>query len=182
MNADPAVNYGAIGAVIGHEICHGFDDQGRRFDEQGRIRDWWTETADENFKQRSDKLVAQYDTFSPLEGLNVNGRLTLGENIGDLGGLEMAYSAYQLYKEKHGEPEVLDGFTGDQRFFMAWAQVWREKIRDDALREQLLSDPHSPAQYRINGVVRNMDAWYTAFNVTEDDLMYLPPEERVSIW
>ncbi|GGF59460.1 M13 family metallopeptidase [Alteromonas lipolytica] len=182
MNADPAVNYGAIGAVIGHEIGHGFDDQGRRFDELGKIRDWWTGTADENFKLRSDKLVAQYDTFSPIEGQNVNGRLTLGENIGDLGGLEMAYSAYQLHKEKHGEPPVLDGFTGDQRFFMAWAQVWRMKIRDDALRQQLLSDPHSPAQYRVNGVVRNMDAWYSAFNVTEDDLMYLPPEERVSIW
>lgn len=181
-NADPAVNYGAIGGVIGHEIGHGFDDQGRRFDETGNLRDWWTPTADENFKQRSDALVEQYNSFEPIEGMNVDGRLTLGENIGDLGGLEMAYSAYQHYKEENGEPPVLDGMTGDQRFFMAWAQVWRAKAREDALRQQLLTDPHSPPQYRINGVVRNIDAWYDAFNVTADDELYLPPEERVRIW
>lgn len=181
-NADAAVNYGAIGGVIGHEIGHGFDDQGRRFDESGTIRDWWSEAADANFKERADKLVAQYNEYSPIEGMNVDGRLTLGENIGDLGGLEMAYSAYQRYKAKYGEPPVIDGFTGDQRFFMAWAQVWRAKAREDALRQQLLTDPHSPPEYRINGVVRNIDAWYEAFDVKESDPMYLPPEERVSIW
>ena len=182
MNADPAINYGAIGGVIGHEIGHGFDDQGRRFDEKGKIRDWWTAASNDNFKLRSDKLVAQYNNFSPIEGMNVNGELTLGENIGDLGGLEMAYSAYKLYVEKHGEPQVIDGFTGEQRFFMSWAQVWRGKMREDGLRQQLLTDPHSPMQYRVNGVVRNIDAWYDAFGVKEGDAMYLAPEERVSIW
>ncbi len=180
--ADPAVNYGAIGGVIGHEIGHGFDDQGRRFDETGLIRDWWTAAADEAFKERSGKLVEQYNGFSPIEGMNINGQLTLGENIGDLGGLEMAYSAYQQYKDAHGEPPVLNGYTGDQRFFMSWAQVWRAKMREDALRQQLLTDPHSPPEYRINGVVRNIDAWYDAFDVTPENGMYLPQEERVSIW
>ncbi len=180
--ADPAVNYGAIGGVIGHEIGHGFDDQGRRFDEAGKIRDWWTAAADEAFGKRSGKLVEQYNGFSPIEDMNIDGQLTLGENIGDLGGLEMAYSAYQRYKVEHGEPPVIDGFTGDQRFFMSWAQVWRAKAREDATRQQLLTDPHSPPEYRINGVVRNIDAWYEAFDVQPDNAMYLPPEERVSIW
>ncbi len=181
-NADPAVNYGAIGAVIGHEIGHGFDDQGRRFDEVGRIRDWWSATADERFKERADKLVAQYSEYSPLAGMSVNGRLTLGENIGDLGGVEMAYAAYQRYVAEHGEPPVLDGYTGEQRFFLGWAQVWRGLLREDALREQLLTDPHSPVAYRINGVVRNVDAWYSAFEVSSDDDLYLEPQARVSIW
>jgi putative endopeptidase len=181
-HADPAVNYGAIGGVIGHEIGHGFDDQGRRFDEKGRIRDWWTATADERFKERSGKLVEQYDGYSPIEGMNVNGQLTLGENIGDLGGLEMAYAAYQRHVAAHGEPPVLDGYTGDQRFFMAWAQVWRSMIREDALRQRLVTDPHSPAEYRVNGVVRNIDAWYAAFGVNTEAALYLPPEARVSIW
>lgn len=181
-NADPAVNYGAIGGVIGHEIGHGFDDQGRRFDEKGLIRDWWTATADERFRERSGKLVAQYSSYSPVEGMNVNGELTLGENIGDLGGLEMAYAAYRRYIAEHGEAPVIDGFTGEQRFFMAWAQVWRSLMRDNALRQQLLTDPHSPTQYRVNGVVRNIDAWYEAFDVQPDAALYLPPAERVSIW
>jgi putative endopeptidase len=181
--ADPAVNYGAIGAVIGHEIGHGFDDQGRRFDEKGRIRDWWTPTADENFKERSGKLIAQYSSYSPIEGMNVNGELTLGENIGDLGGVEMAYAAYQRYLEKHGgADEELDGFNGQQRFFLGWAQVWRGLIRDDALRQRLVTDPHSPSQYRINGVVRNIDAWYEAFDVGADAALYLAEEARASIW
>lgn len=180
--ADPAVNYGAIGAVIGHEIGHGFDDQGRQFDETGLIRDWWTAESNERFQERSSRLGAQYDAFEPIEGMNVNGSLTMGENIGDLGGLEMAYAAYRRYVEEHGEPPVLDGYTGDQRFFLAWAQVWRGLIRDDALRQRLVTDPHSPMEYRTNGVVRNIDAWYEAFNVTEDDALYLPPEERVHIW
>jgi endothelin-converting enzyme/putative endopeptidase len=183
-HADPAVNYGAIGAVIGHEIGHGFDDQGRRFDERGRIRDWWTPTADERFSQRTDVLGSQYGEYSPVEGLKVNPGLTMGENIGDLGGLQMAHAAYQRHLDQccGGDAPVIDGLTGDQRFFLSWAQVWRSLSREDALREQLLTDPHSPAQYRINGVVRNVDAWYEAFDVTTDDELYLPPDERVRIW
>ncbi len=181
-NADPAVNYGAIGGVIGHEIGHGFDDQGRRFDETGKIRDWWTEASDEAFSKRSGRLIEQYSGYSPVDGMTIDGELTLGENIGDLGGLEMAYSAYQRHKEQHGEPPVLDGFTGDQRFFMSWAQVWRAKYRDEAMRQQLLTGPHSPPEYRINGVVRNIAAWYTAFDVDQSNELYLPVEDRVSIW
>ncbi|MEO0975307.1 MAG: M13-type metalloendopeptidase, partial [Pseudomonadota bacterium] len=134
------------------------------------------------FKTRADALVAQYNEYSPIADMSVNGQLTLGENIGDLGGVEMAYAAYQRYVEAHGEPPVLDGYTGEQRFFLGWAQVWRGLIRQDALREQLLTDPHSPMVYRINGVVRNVDAWYEAFDVIEDDALYLAPEARVSIW
>ena len=180
--ADPAINYGAIGGVIGHEIGHGFDDQGRKFDEKGLIRDWWTETSNERFTARSTVLGQQYDAFEPIEGLHVNGQLTMGENIGDLGGLQMAYAAFQRYKAEHGEPPVIDGFTGDQRFFLAWAQVWRAKMRDDAARRQIVTDPHSPPRERVNGVVRNLDAWYEAFGVTEGDKLYLPPDQRVRIW
>lgn len=182
-NADPAVNFGGIGAVIGHEIGHGFDDQGSQSDGDGVLRNWWTDASREQFDARTDQIVAQYGAFSPIEGMNVDGELTLGENIGDIGGLSMAYRAYQMYLADHGEaaPEM-DGFTGDQRFFMSWAQVWRVIQLDDAARSQLLSDPHSPGQYRANGVVRNMDAWYEAFGVTEDNDLYLAPEERVSIW
>jgi len=183
-NADPAVNYGGIGAVIGHEIGHGFDDQGRRFDEKGRIRDWWTSVADDAFKKKTDALGAQYNGYEPLPGLNVNGALTMGENIGDLGGLQMAYAAYHRYLDQTsgGEAPVIDGLTGDQRFFLGWAQVWQAKYREDALRQRVLTDPHSPPEFRINGVVRNLDAWYDAFEVTSDDALYLPPEERVRIW
>jgi len=182
--ADPAVNYGGIGAVIGHEVGHGFDDQGRRFDEKGRIRDWWTATADERFSKKSGRLGAQYDSYSPIEGLSVSGELTMGENIGDLGGLQMAYAAYHRYLDQccGGEAPVLDGLTGDQRFFLAWAQVWKAKAREDEVRRRLVTDPHSPAQYRINGVVRNIDAWYEAFDIPEDAELYLPTEERVRIW
>ena len=183
-NADAAVNYGGIGAVIGHEIGHGFDDQGRRFDENGAIRDWWTEETNARFEERADRLGAQYSGYSPVEGRFVNGELTMGENIGDLGGLQMAYSAYHRYLDEccGGEAPVLDGLTGDQRFFLAWAQVWRRLYREDNLIQRLTTDPHSPSQYRTNGIVRNMDAWYDAFGVTEDNDLYLPPEERVSIW
>jgi endothelin-converting enzyme/putative endopeptidase len=181
-NADPAVNYGAIGAVIGHEIGHGFDDQGRRFDAQGRIRDWWTAAAAERYTAKTSRLAEQYNSYSPLAGVTVNGRLTMGENIGDLGGLEMAYAAYRRHVAQHGEPRVIDGLTGDQRFFLAWAQVWRNKEREDLTRQRILTDPHSPEQFRVNGVVRNMEAWYKAFNVRPGDRLYLPPEQRVSIW
>lgn len=183
--ADPAMNYGAIGAVIGHEIGHGFDDQGRRYDAQGRIRDWWTPKTAELFEQASGRLAEQYSQFCPIDDLCVNGRLALGENIGDLGGLQMAYQAYRNYVAEtypDGEAPIIDGFTGDQRFFLAWAQVWRSLYRDDALRSQLVNGPHSPGFYRVNGVVRNLDAWYDAFNVTPDNALYLAPEERVSIW
>jgi endothelin-converting enzyme/putative endopeptidase len=183
--ADPAVNYGAIGAVIGHEIGHGFDDQGRRYDGSGKLRDWWTATSAERFKERTDRLGAQYATYAPLENepnLKLNPKLTMGENIGDLGGLEMAYAAYRRHVAQHGEPPVIDGLTGDQRFFLAWAQVWRSKEREDATRAAVLTDPHSADEFRVNGVVRNMDAWYKAFNVQPGDKLYLPPEQRVSIW
>ena len=181
--ADPAVNFGGIGAVIGHEMGHGFDDQGSRSDGDGVLRDWWTEESRSNFDALTDRLVAQYSQFSPIEGEFVNGRLALGENIGDVGGMSMAYRAYQLYLEDHGgEAEVLDGFTGDQRFFMAWAQVWRNLQTEAGMIQQLRRGPHSPAQYRINGAVRNQDAWYEAFGITEEHELYLPPEERVSIW
>ena len=181
-NADPAVNYGAIGGVIGHEIGHGFDDQGRQFDGTGKLRDWWTKESAEKFEARTKKLGEEYDKFEPVPGVHVNGKLTMGENIGDLGGLEMAYSAYRRYVASHGEQPVLDGLTGDQRFFLAWAQVWRGKSRENALREQLLTDPHSPTEYRVDGVVPNIDAWYKAFNITPDSAMYIPPEKRVKIW
>jgi endothelin-converting enzyme/putative endopeptidase len=184
LAADPAVNYGAIGAVIGHEIGHGFDDQGRRFDEKGRIRDWWTQTSNDAFQAKADQLGAQYDAYEPIPGAHISGQLTMGENIGDLGGMQMAYAAYHRFLDQccNGEAPVLDGLTGDQRFFLAWAQVWRGKYREDELRQRLETDPHSPPYYRINGVVRNVDAWYEAFGVKEDDALYLSPENRVRIW
>lgn len=180
-NADPAVNYGAIGGVIGHEMGHGFDDQGAKSDARGVLRDWWNADDVRRFEEVTGRLSAQYDAFEPLPGINVNGRLTLGENIGDNGGLQVAYHAYRLSLQD-GADETLDGFSGDQRFFMGWAQAWRSKIRDEALRNQVLTDPHSPAIYRCNGTVRNMDAWYSAFGVTAEDDLYLPPEQRVTIW
>jgi endothelin-converting enzyme/putative endopeptidase len=180
-NADPAVNYGAIGAVIGHEMGHGFDDQGREFDETGKIRNWWTPETNAKFVEATKRFAAQYNAFCPLEGACVNGSLTMGENIGDLGGLEMAYTAY--HKSLGGkEDKTIDGFTGDQRFFMAHAQVWRAIQRDDALRNQMLTDPHSPAAARGSIPERNIDAWYTAFGVKEGDKAYLKPEDRVHIW
>jgi predicted metalloendopeptidase len=180
-NADAAVNYGAIGAVIGHEIGHGFDDQGRKFAPDGSLNDWWSAQDAKAFTERADKLVKQFSGFEALPGLFVNGASTLGENIGDLGGLNMAYNAYRI-SLKGQEPPVIDGLTGDQRFFLSWAQVWRAKYREGVMREQLLSDVHSPAYFRVNGAVRNMEAWYQAFNVQPGDKLYLPPEQRVSIW
>jgi len=180
-NADPAVNYGAIGAVIGHEIGHGFDDQGREFDGAGKVRNWWTPETNAKFVTATKNLAALYKTYCPLEGACVNGELTMGENIGDVGGLEMAYSAYKLSLKGQPAP-VLDGFTGDQRFFLSFARVWQGKMRDDMLRQLMLTDPHSPAQARGTYPERNMDAWYAAFDVKEGDKMYLKPEERVHIW
>ena len=180
-NADPAVNYGAIGAVIGHEMGHGFDDQGRKSDGDGVQRDWWTEEDAERYEARAAALADQYSAFEPLPGENLDGRLGLGENIGDLTGVTMAYNAYKRSLNGEEAP-VIDGMTGDQRFFMAWAQVWNGKYREEALRAQIKNGPHSPGEYRANGIVRNFDPWYDAFDVTEDDALYLPPEERVKIW
>lgn len=180
-NADPAINYGGIGAVIGHEMGHGFDDQGAKSDGRGILRDWWGEQDVARFKVLGDRLAAQYSAFEALPGLNVNGRFTLGENIGDNGGLQVAYEAYRI--SLHGkEAPVLDGFTGDQRFFLGWAQVWRGLVRDEALRVLIATDTHSPAYFRTIGPVRNMESWYRAFGVKPTDPAYLPPEERVLIW
>jgi putative endopeptidase len=180
-NADAAVNYGAIGGVIGHEMGHGFDDQGSKSDARGVLRTWWAAEDTEAFKKLVDRLASQYDSYTALPGLNVNGRLTLGENIGDLGGLTVAYEAYHI-SLKGAQPPVLDGLTGDQRFFLSWAQGWRNLMRDERLRTQVMSDPHSPPQFRVNGVVRNMDAWYAAFDIQPGSQLYLAPDERVRIW
>jgi putative endopeptidase len=180
-NADAAVNYGAIGAVIGHEIGHGFDDQGRKFAPDGSMTDWWSEKDAAAFTTRVDRLIKQYSAFEALPGLKVKGESTIGENIGDLGGLNMAYEAYHMSLKGQPAP-VIQGLTGDQRFFLSYAQIWRAKYRDGALRELVLSDPHSPPYFRLNGTVRNMDAWYTAFDVKPGSKLYLKPEERVSIW
>ncbi len=180
-NADPAVNYGAIGAVIGHELGHGFDDQGSKSDEKGVQRNWWTEKDRKNFEARTKLLVEQYSKFEPLKGQAVNGELTLGENIGDLGGVSIALHAYQ--RSLGGKPApVIDGYSGIQRFFLSWAQVWLSKQRDEYTLRALKTDPHSPPKFRVNGVVPNVDAWYEAFGVEPGDPMYLPPAERVRIW
>ena len=179
-NADPAVNYGAIGAVIGHEMGHGFDDQGSQFDAGGMLRNWWTAEDLARFKERTSLLGAQYGAFEPLPGIKVNGELTMGENIGDLGGIEVAHEAYKI--SLNGQtPEVKDGFTGEQRFYLGFAQIWRSLYRDEAVRNQVLSDPHSPAEYRVNGVVPNVDDWYAAFNI-QNGKLFIAPEKRVRIW
>ncbi|MGF4042343.1 M13 family metallopeptidase [Paenarthrobacter nitroguajacolicus] len=182
-DADDAVNYGGIGAVIGHEIGHGFDDQGSQFDGSGALRNWWTEDDRTAFEALTAKLVAQYDALSPYAAPDhkVNGKLTLGENIGDLGGLTIAYNAY-LLSLNGAEPEVLDGFTGFQRFFMSWAAGWRQVIRTEEAIRRLATDPHSPNEFRTNAIARNLDAFHEAFDVTEADGMWMEPGERVSIW
>ncbi|WP_342316726.1 M13 family metallopeptidase [Lysobacter sp. FW306-1B-D06B] len=181
VNADPAVNYGGIGAVIGHEMGHGFDDQGSKSDADGVQRNWWTDADRARFDERTKALGAQYDSYCPLQGQCVNGALTMGENIGDLGGISMAYTAYRL--SLHGKPApVIDGLTGDQRFFLAFGQIWKGKYRDEALLNQVKTNPHSPGMYRANGPVRNFDPWYQAFDVKPGDALYLPPEQRVRIW
>ena len=180
-NADPAFNYGAAGGVIGHELTHGFDDQGRKFDAAGALHDWWSPADAKAFEARASKLGAQYSTYSPLPGVHVNGALTMGENIADLGGVTLALEAY--HRSLHGKPApVVDGMTGDQRVFLGWAQAWRGKARDEAIRRQVVSDPHSPRMYRVNGVVRNVDAWYDAFGVKPGQKLYVAPKDRVRIW
>ncbi len=182
-NADPAVNYAETGATtIGHEMGHGFDDSGRQYDAKGRLRDWWSKETAARYKEKADRLAAQFDQYEPIPGVRIKGKLTLGENLADLGGLETAYAAYRRYVARHGEPPVIDGYTGDQRFFIAYAQAWQGKRREGAVRQQLLSDPHSPEKYRVDGIVRNFDPWYKAFSVQPGDKLYLPPEQRVHVW
>jgi putative endopeptidase len=181
MVADDAVNYGGIGAVIGHEISHGFDDQGSQSDGDGVLRNWWTDEDLEAFQARTTVLGGQYDGYCPFDDACVQGAFTMGENIGDLSGVAAAYAAYRLSLDGEEAP-VIDGLTGDQRFFMGWAQVWRRLYREDNLRMRLSVDPHSPSENRVNGIVRNIDAWYDAFDVQEGDALFLPPEERVKIW
>ena len=180
-NADAAINYGGIGGVIGHEISHGFDDQGRKSDGDGVLRDWWTNEDAGKFKTQADRLDAQYSAFEPVPGSHVNGRLTMGENIGDMGGLSLALDAY--HASLHGKPApVIDGFTGDQRVFLGWAQVWRAKQREEALRKQVVTDPHSPSYYRVDGTIRNVSGWYDAWGVAPGDKLYVAPADRVKIW
>ena len=181
MNAEEAGNYGSIGAVIGPEIGHGFDDSGSTFDGDGVMRNWWTEQDKEEFEKRTSALVAQYDAFEALPDLHVNGKFTLGENIGDLGGLTIALKAYKIALNGKESP-VMDEFTGEQRVFIGYAQSWRSKSRDEALRVQINTDPHSPATFRVNGVVRNIPEFYAAFNVQESDSLYLAADKRVKIW
>jgi len=180
-DADPAINYGGIGGVIGHEISHGFDDQGRKSDGDGVLREWWTAEDAAKFKAQAERLGAQYSAFEPLPGAKVQGGLTMGENIGDMGGLSLGLDAYHASLKGQPAP-VIDGLTGDQRVFLGWAQVWREKIRDEALRQQVVTDPHSPAYYRVNGTIRNIPGWYEAWDVKAGDKLYVAPEDRVRIW
>jgi predicted metalloendopeptidase len=181
LSADDAVNYGSIGAVIGHEISHGFDDQGSQYDGDGNLRNWWTEQDHKKYKERTQILVKQYNEFEALPGYKVNGELTLGENIGDNSGMAIAYKAYKLSLKGKKAP-VIDGYTGDQRFYMGWTQVWRVKYRDAALIARIKADPHSPGQFRANGTLRNQPAFYDAFKVKQGDKMYLSPKERAIIW
>jgi putative endopeptidase len=181
FDADDAVNYGAIGAVIGHEIGHGFDDTGSTFDGDGVMRNWWTEEDRTEFERRTGALVEQYNDYSPFEDLSVNGEFTLGENIGDLGGIGIGLLAYMMSLDGE-EPPVIDGFTGVQRVFLGYGQIWRHKYRDEALRQLIMTDPHAPSKYRANGAVRNVPEFYEAFDVKEGNALYLPPEERVKIW
>jgi len=180
-DADDAVNYGAIGAVIGHEISHGFDDKGSQSDGDGNLRDWWSKEDRANFKAKTDALAKQYSSYAPIPGYNVNGNLTLGENIADNSGIAIAFKAYKL--SLNGQPApVIDGLTGDQRFFMGFGQVWRSKVRDEQQIVQIKTDPHSPGQFRANGTLVNQPAFYDAFDVKPGDKMYVPPEQRISIW
>lgn len=181
FRADDAVNYGGIAAVIGHEMTHGFDDQGRQYDADGSLRDWWTKDDADKFKLRADKVVDQYNAYTVLDTLHINGRLTLGENLADLGGVSIAYEAFKKTKQGQSNTKI-DGFTPDQRFFLSWAQVWRSSMRPEAMAQRILTDPHSPEQYRGNAPLTNVDAWYSAFNVKPGDKLYKKPEDRIKVW
>ncbi|PLW89626.1 M13 family metallopeptidase, partial [Mucilaginibacter sp.] len=181
FKADDAVNYGGIGAVIGHEMTHGFDDQGRQYDSDGTLRDWWTKEDADKFKVRATQVENQYNAFTVLDTMHVNGKLTLGENLADLGGLNIAYEAFKKTKQGKSNSKI-DGFTPDQRFFLSWAQVWRGSQRPEAAAQRILTDPHSPEQFRTNAPITNMDAWYTAFDVKPGNKMYKKPEDRIKVW
>ena len=180
--ADAAINYGGIGAVIGHEITHGFDDQGSRFDKDGNLNEWWTAEDRDQFMMRADQLILQFNAYMPFDDLPLNGEFTLGENIADLGGLSVAYDALQLYYARHGKPGLIDGFTPDQRFFMSWATVWRTKVRPEALRTQIKTDPHPPGQYRAIAAPSNLDKFYQAFDIHRDSPIFRREDERIRIW
>jgi len=181
IGADPAANYGAIGAIIGHEMTHAFYGDGATVDHAGLQREWWTAEDRTRFEDRSDALIPQYDGYCPLPRQCVNGWRTQFENISDIGGLSIAYRAYRL-SLKGKEAPVIDGLTGDQRFFLAWAQAWKSKYRDETMINKLKAGSHAPPKYRINGALRNLDEWYVAFDVKPDDELYLPPEQRVRVW
>jgi putative endopeptidase len=181
FEADDAINYGGIAAVIGHEMTHGFDDQGRQFDADGNLEDWWTKADADEFKKRADQVVQQYNAYTVLDTMHVNGRLTLGENLADLGGLSIAYEAFKNTKQGQST-EKIDGFTPDQRFFLNWAQVWRSNILPDAAAQRIVTDNHAPGMYRANGPLTNIEAFYKAFDVKPGDKMYKAPEQRIKIW
>ncbi len=180
--ADAAVNYGGIGAVIGHEISHGFDDSGARFDAEGNLNNWWTDKDLEQFEGLGNDLAEQYSAIEVMDSVYINGKFTLGENIGDLGGVNAAYDGLQLHLKENGDPGKIDGFSPEQRFFLSWATVWRTKMRDEAMKNRIKTDPHSPGMYRAYVPLQNIDAWYDAFSIEEGDSMYVKPEERVRIW
>jgi len=180
--ADEAVNYGGIGAVIGHEISHSFDDSGARFDGDGNLKNWWTDEDSKKFAVVGKKLIDQYSNIIAIDSMHLNGEFTLGENIGDLGGVQAAYEGLQIFLTKNGRPTDIDGYTPEQRFFLSWGTIWRTKIRDEALKNQIMTDPHAPGMYRAYIPLKHVDAFYKAFNVKEGDKMYLKPEERVRIW
>jgi putative endopeptidase len=181
VNADDAINYGGIGMVIGHEMTHGFDDQGSQYDEQGNMKNWWAPQDGKKFKAKTGGVVKQYNGYTVLNGLHVNGELTLGENLADIGGLAIAYDAFKMTKQGQGTEKV-DGFTPDQRFFLGYAQVWRLVNRDETMRSRITTDPHSPETFRVNGPASNFDPFYAAFGLKEGDKMYLKPEQRAKIW
>ena len=181
VKADDAVNYGGIGAVIGHEISHAFDDQGSQYDESGNLHNWWTKKDRDMFNAKTAKLIEQYNAYSPLAGYHINGELTLGENIADNSGLAIAYKAYEL-SLNHSRATVIDNLTGEQRFYLGWAQVWRAKVRPEQIIKRIKVDPHSPAEFRCNGALSNQAGFYDTFKLKPGDKMYLEPEKRVTIW
>jgi putative endopeptidase len=180
--ADDAVNYGGMGSVIGHEMCHGFDDQGAQFDPQGNLKNWWSDADLAAFKQRTGLVTSQYDAYTVLDSVHVQGKLTLGENIGDLGGLNIAYAALQKALAQKGRPQLIDGFTPEQRFFLAWAQIWRQNITPQNQRQRILTDPHAPGRWRTNGPISNMPEFAKAFGCKPGDPMVRPDAVRASIW
>jgi putative endopeptidase len=180
--ADEAVNYGGIGAVIGHEISHSFDDSGSRFDGDGNLNNWWTDEDLKKFKVVGGKLIKQYSDIIAIDSMHLNGEFTLGENIGDLGGVQAAYEGLQIFLTKNGRPSDIDGYTPEQRFFLSWGTIWRTKMRDEALKNLIMTNTHAPGMYRAYMPLKNVDAFYKAFDVKEGDKMYLKPENRVRIW